>query len=85
MQTASRICRHDTRPRKDATRTTVRLPSRQRDALDEETVGRSFESVGMPTGELDHKRRKRETCDFYHGDDERRGRNPEAAGATCAT
>src|SRR6185436_16293600 len=32
----------------------VRLPSRQRDALDEEAMGRPLKSVGMPPGEREH-------------------------------
>src|SRR4029450_7154887 len=63
----------------------VRLPSRQRDALDEEAVGRPVKSVGMPPGEREHERRERGTCDFDRGNDERRGGNSEAAGTTRAT
>jgi hypothetical protein len=63
----------------------VRLPLRQRDALDEEAVGRPFKSVGMPPGERERERRKSETYDFNVGKDERGGRNSEAASATCAT
>jgi len=48
-------------------------------------VGRPFKSVGMPPGEREHERRKRGTCDFDRGNEERRGRNSEAAGTTHAT